>query len=265
MKATYRHDNLSARRKFLMLALTVVLGVLVLSYGPVRGAISRAVYGIAPEVWTWGGTFQNSWHAFWGEFRLKRSLVSENEALQEEVARMQAQVLDRNLLEEKVTALEESLGRTGSDNRIVAHVLAGPGRSPYDTLVIDAGTEQGIALADRVVYAGAGVIGEIIEVYSSSAKVKLFSSPGENTPILIGAQAIPVVAHGRGMGNFEADVPRGSLVIEGDKAMVPGESLILGIVGAIEETPAEPFTRVFLRTSFNIATIRSVEVIKKER
>ncbi|OHA83870.1 MAG: hypothetical protein A2937_00885 [Candidatus Yonathbacteria bacterium RIFCSPLOWO2_01_FULL_47_33b] len=262
MKATYRRDNSPTKRRFFTLAALVLVSFLVLSAGPVRGVLSRAVYSTAPGLWELGGNIEGSWNAFWGEFRLKRSLVHENETLKEEVSRMQAQVLDRNLLEDRVLALEEKLGRAGSDVRVSANVLAGPGRSLYDTLIIDAGTEQGILVGDRVVYVGAGVIGTVVETYPASAKVRLFSSPGEETAVVIGGQSIPAVAHGRGMGNFEAKVPQGSLVAIGDNVLIPGGNMILGVVGATEEKPAEPFMHVFFRTPFNISAISSVEVIK---
>lgn len=262
MKATYRRDNSPAKKKLLTLVAIVLVSFFVLFSSPARGAISRAVYTTAPWMWDMGIKIGSSWNTFWGEFRLKRSLVNENEVLQEEVARMQAQMLDRNLLQERVVELEGKLGRTGSDDRVTARVLAGPGQTPYDTLSIDAGTEQGIRVADRVVYAGAGVIGAVVEVYSTSAKVSLFSSPGKETAVVIGGQAVPGVARGRGMGNFEAKIPQESLVVQGEQVLIPGEDLILGTIGSIEEKPAEPFMHVFFRTSFNIAAIRSVEVIK---
>lgn len=264
MKATYRRDNSPAKKKLLTLVIIIITSSFVLFFGPVRGAISQAVYFTAPGLWNMGGTVGASWNAFWGELRLRRSLVHENEALQEEVARMQAQMLDRNLLEERVVELEGKLGRVGSDDRVMARVLAGPGRSPYDTLVIDAGTKQGIQVFDRVVYAGAGVIGVVVETYPTSAKVNLLSSPGKETAVVIGSQSIPSTARGRGMGNFEAKVPQGSIVAVGDNVFIPGENMILGIVGSIEEKPAEPFIHIFFRMPFNLSVVRSVEVAKSK-
>lgn len=265
MKATYRRDNSPAKKKLLTLGAVVLASAFLLFVSPVRSVVSHTAYTIAPGLWELGGNMGASWDSFWGEFRLKRSLVHENEVLQEEVSRMQAQMLDRNLLEEQVVELEGKLGRTGSDDRVTARVLVGPGRSPYDTLIIDAGTEQGILVGDRVVYAGAGVIGVIAEVYPTSSKVSLYSSPNKETPVVIGGQAIPAIARGRGMGNFEAKVPQGSVVAVGENVLVPGENLILGAVGSLEEKSAEPFVHVFFRMPFNITAVRSVEVIKGKR
>lgn len=229
-------------------------------YAPTRNMLTEGVSTIAVTVWGAGNAISSSWNSLATNFQTKEVLMNENESLHEEMSRMQAQVLDRNLLAEKVARLEESLGRSRSDNRVTAEVVVGPGRSPYDTLVIDAGAEQGINTGDAVVYAGSGVIGEIVEVTSFSAKVKLYSSPGEEHDVVVGSHNFPVIALGRGMGNFEARVPQDSVVSIGD-AVLSKESLILGIVSLIEEKPAEPFKRIFFRVPFNIIGIRSVEVI----
>lgn len=265
---TRHRDN---TRKILLDRKNIALGALVaisffaLLYSPVRSSITQAVYSVAPSMWNIGDTTTGLWGAFLVNFRNKDSLAKENDTLHADVSRMEAQVLDRNLLSEKVTKLEESLGRVRSDDRVVAGVLAGPGRSPYDTLVIDAGLEQGINVGNMVVYAGSGAIGEIVEVSQSSSKVKLYSSPGEEHMVIVGSHYIPVLALGRGMGNFESKVPQDSAVSVGDNVISTKGNLIFGIVSLVEEKPAEPVKRIFFRVPFNITEIQSVEVIVDKR
>lgn len=256
-----RYNPLFEWKNISLIAL-VAISAFVLLYTPSRAMLTEMLYTVAPKVWNIGDMAGSAWSSFATNFRIKRSLVYENDMLHADISRMQAQVLDRNLLEEKVMKLEEALGRAGSDNRVVASVLAGPGYSPYDTLVIDAGAEHGIAMGNVVVYAGAGAIGTIVEVSESSAKVLLYSSAGQEHVVLVGAHAIPSTARGRGMGNFEAKVPQGSTVAFGDTVLFSKGNLILGTVELVEEKSAEPFLTVFFRTPFNLAEIRSVEVIK---
>ncbi len=243
----------------------VGIGVFALSYTPVRGALTNVVYSVAPKIWGIGGTAHDVLTSFAVNFRSKDALVIENNTLRSDIDRMQAQVLDRNLLAEKVIKLEEALGRTQSDDRVLAYVLAGPGLSSYDTLVLDAGEENGITTGDMVVYAGVGAIGEIVETSTASSKVKLFSTPGEEHFVSIGAQSVPAKATGKGMGNFEAKVPQDSMVSLGDNVISLKGGLILGTVSLVEEKPAEPFKRVLFRTPFNITWIRSVEIIIGKR
>lgn len=262
MKATYRRGNIEVRRRTFVLGGVILLCFFILLVAPVRGAFSRALYAVAPGMWDTGASISAMWQGLWDRVHTKTTLINENTALKERVLRMETQVLDRNLLEEKVSTLEEDFGRQPRDNRTLAYVLAGPGRSPYDTLAVDVGTDVGVTVGDYVAYVGAGVIGKVAEVYGSSAKVKLFSSFGEETDVLLGSSLIPVTARGRGMGNFEASVPAGSAVLVGEDVRLPPGSLILGKIEAIESKPSEPAMRVLFRTTFNIAEIRSVEIIR---
>lgn len=263
MKANFHRNNLRSRRTLFISIAAVFLCVSLFLYSPTRGVVSRIIYKGAPFLFNIGNTVTANFEEFFGSFRAKSNLVKENAELRENVLRMQAQVLDRNLLEEKVQMLEEVLGRKGIDNRVISTVLAGPGQSPYDTLIIDAGEDVGVRRGNLVVYAGAGVIGSVAEVYPSSAKITLFSSPQEEElGVLVGESHVPVKALGRGMGNFETRVPKGSTVSVGsDVVLSEDPSLILGIVGSVEEKESTPFIKVLFRTPFNITEIRQVEII----
>jgi cell shape-determining protein MreC len=261
MKTTYRRANIDERRKVFILAGIIAVGIFLLCLPSVRGVISRVVYSTAPSLWETGNNIGNTWSSFWGEFHAKRALVLENETLKEQVSRMEAQILDRNLLAEQVAALEESLGRNPEDDRVLARVLAGPGAALYDTLSVDVGSNLGVTVGDQVVYSGSSAIGAVVEVYPKSSKIELLSSPGEKTQVLLGKDSIPVVATGKGMGNFEVLIPEGSNLAVGDIVTLPPGGLVLGTVGAIESKPSEPLVRVLFRTSFNISNIRSVEIL----
>lgn len=250
-----------SNRKNIILSVFVVVSIFFLLYSPIRKSLTQGVHNVATVMGGIGSSVSDTLNSIVTNFKTKDSLVAENDVLNEALSIMSAQILDRNLLVERVARLEEALGRSSGDNRVVARVLVGPGRSPYDTLVIDAGNENGVNVGDLVVYAGSGIIGEIIEATSSSAKIKIYSSPGEEKLATVGTQHLPVTAYGRGMGNFEATVPQDSTVAIGD-TVVTKENLILGTVTIIEEEPANPFKRIFFRVPFNITEINIVEVIK---
>ncbi|MBI5078048.1 MAG: hypothetical protein HZB11_01605 [Candidatus Yonathbacteria bacterium] len=262
---THRRDSLLFARKHRAFVVLIVVSALALFYAPVRNALTQAVYTVAPGVWGIGKASSSAWNSFITNFLVKDALVAENDLLRSDVSRMQAQVLDRNLLGEKVNKLEEALGRAQEDNRVVAYVLAGPGLSPYDTLIVDAGTDNGVALGNTVVYAGSGVIGEVVEVTLATSKIKLYSSPGVEHLVGIGGQSIPSRAFGKGMGNFEAKVPEGSAVAPGDAVVSLKSGLLLGIVSSIEGESSLPFVRIFFRVPFNITEIRSVEIVVDKR
>ena len=237
------------------------LGIAVLLLPPVRSVISGGVYRIAPGLWEAGDTTKRMVGNFFSAFEAKESLGEENRILREELSLMQIRVLDRNLLEDRVVELEEMLGRTRSDNRVIARVLAMPGRwSPYDMIVIDIGEDHGVLVGNRVMY-GNSVVGEVSEVHAQSAKVQLLSSPGDELSVLIGTTTIPAIARGRGMGNFEARIPQGNTVLAGENVITP-ENLIIGTVGAVIEHESMPFIRILFTTPFNITEMRTVEVVR---
>ncbi|MFZ2303511.1 MAG: rod shape-determining protein MreC [Minisyncoccia bacterium] len=245
--------------------LFVAVSVFALLYAPIRGVLTQSVYSVAPGVWHVGNAIENAIGMLLTNFKNKNVLVTENEMLNEAVAIMETKVLDRNLLAEKITKLEEALGRVRGDNRVVASVIAGPWHSPYDTLVIDVGEDYGVSTGDIVVYSGSGVIGEIIEVTNASSKIKLYSSPGEEHLVSIGAHFVPVKALGKGMGNFEAKIPQDIMVAVGDDVVSAKGDLLFGKISLVDEKPAEPFKRIFFRVQFNITEIRMVEVIIDKR
>lgn len=241
--------------------LSVAIGVFVLLYAPLRSVVTNAVYSIAPFVWETGNKTESALGTFLANLKDKDTIVEENEKLNNDISVMEVKVLDRNLLAEKVTMLEEALGRSRNDDRVVASVLVGVGRSPYDTIVIDAGEKEGVIVGNVVVYSGSGVIGEVVETTPYTSKIKLHSSPGEEHRVTIGLYHIPSLAIGRGMGNFEAKVPQNSIVSVGDNILTAKNNLILGTVLLIEEKPEEPVKRIFFRAPFNITEIQNVEVI----
>lgn len=248
------------QKRITLLAIFFVSLISVL-YTPIRSRLTQALYSVAPSFFSIGSGLTNTGSSFTANFRDKQTLVYENAMLRAENGRMQAQVLDRNLLQERVMKLEESLGRPRNDNRVVADVISGLGQSLYDNLIIDAGSDQGIKNGNFVVYAGAGIVGDVAEVMPVSAKVRLFSSPGEEYSVLIGARSIPATAKGKGDGNFEAKVAEGSTIVPGDRVIVSKGNLILGTVDSVEQKPGVPFATVFFRSSFNPTEIRTVEVI----
>src|SRR3989344_7842889 len=83
---------------------------------------------------------------------------------------------DRDALYQENLDLKARLGRPGTAPvRILGAVLLRPPATPYDTLVIDAGKEEGAVVGDYVSAGGSGLVGTISEVYAHAARVRLFS------------------------------------------------------------------------------------------
>lgn len=194
-----------------------------------------------------------------------REALSGGEAarLRDELARADALLADRGLLYKENLDLKARLGRADApEPGVVAAVLQSPPWTPYDTLLIDAGRAQGIAVGDYVSAGGATRIGKIIEVYAKSARVELLSAPGASYQALLGG-ALPLAVEGQGGGSMLALVPRGTPVEVGDTVSFPGVfGGVAASVSAIDEREGESFVSIYMHLPVNPAHLRFVEVSK---
>ena len=159
--------------------------------------------------------------------------------------------------------LKNILGRkNNSQKEILATILAKPFFSPYDTLVIDLGSADGIAVGDQVIALGNTYIGKISEVYSHSSKVTLYSSSGETIDVLVGTSTVEKTATGMGGGNFSLQMPVGSNVNIGDPIIIPSISAnIFSTVEKIDSEPTDSFETVLFKNPVNISELQYVEVV----
>lgn len=156
-------------------------------------------------------------------------------------------------LQKENVELKEKLGRPVAKNVMLAYVLKKPPFTVYDTFILDAGSNQGVVVGDKIYSFGDLLIGEIQEVSPTTSKVKLYSSYGEKYDILIGEKSVQATAIGRGGGSFEIIIPRDIKVNEGDTITVPNISnTVFGVVGKIISDPARAFSTVIFSQPINI-------------
>jgi cell shape-determining protein MreC len=144
------------------------------------------------------------------------SLVAENENLKIELETLRNQYATVTATEMENAELHTLLGRASSTPGILAAVTMRPPMSAYDEIVIDIGSDRGIHNGDKVYAPGQVPIGTVKEVNGSTSKVLLFTSPGQEFDVLIGKSRSPAKVSSRGGGQFEAELPRGATVAEGD-------------------------------------------------
>lgn len=156
-------------------------------------------------------------------------------------------------LQSENTALKETLGRSGTENVLLAYILKKPPFTAYDSYILDVGAKHGVTVGDKVYALGNILIGEILETSNSASKVRLYSSYGQKHEVLIGEQNIQATATGRGGGAYEAIVPRDVKVAEGNTITIPGISnAVFGVVNAIIADPAHTFSSVLFSPPVNI-------------
>ena len=240
-------------KKALILALLFGLGALLFSFfgGFIVSAISpiwRAENAVSRAL---SRSFEY-WHS-------KQVLIDENVSLRNKVT---ALALERDALALSLSeghSLSELLGRKHQEGEVIASVLTRPPQSPYDLFIIDAGTKEGLATGSRVSLPGGAVVGIVSDIFPSSAKVKLFTTPGEKTEAVLERGNIPVILVGRGSGNFRVTVPRETVVVVGDRIVSADVHYsLLGVVEDVEVTATDSFKEILARSPANIFAVRLV-------
>ncbi len=188
-------------------------------------------------------------------FQSKAAMESENTALQKELVLYNAVVAERDYFASQTVELQKLLGGVGSSTPakfFVARILSKPNFSPYDTMLVATG--DGVAVGDLVFADSNTLIGYVSAVSKTAATVTAYSTPGENTNVLIGSSSIETVATGLGGGTLEVRLPRNSPVAVGDLVTAAGipDTNILGRVEVATATPSAPYERVLFTSPLDI-------------
>lgn len=195
-------------------------------------------------------------------FDSKSNLYKQNILLKDALKEKDTELLQLKTLEQENADLKEVLGRTKKENPIIlAAILAKPNITPYDVLIIDEGEASGVKAGDLVFAKGDVVLGEIESVEKESARVLMYSTPGNISQVILGATGKYFNAHGLGGGSFEVDLPRELEVKEGDNFFYPGlDNVLLGIVRKVDFDSRDSFRKIIIQSPVNIQEERWVEV-----
>lgn len=195
--------------------------------------------------------------------RGKEALSKENLFLKDKLAEMEAKFLAYEIFEKENKELKEILSWPNKNEFLAARVISRPPKSPYDILVVDAGSERGIKNGMQVWAYDNILIGYIFEVFVNSSKIKLASFPGDEISAVLFSSNSQIIATGRGNGNFEIKIPKSIEVNAGEKVVTFGSnSMLLGIIDKIEINPSDPFQRLYFRFPFNLQELKYVAIKK---
>lgn len=239
-----------------------ILGLLTWQ-GGVAEAVAGPLHRALRPVWVGEQSAAVLFSDFFGLLASKRALVLENRTLEARLANVEPLLLERELLREENRMLKNIFGRAGEDEFLLAAILTRPNITLYDTFIVDAGENLGVTEGAVVLTEGESAIGTVSEVYSKTSLIKLFSSPGEKTNVIIGESSTPAVALGRGGGNFEVTLPRGADISVGMLVLLPDlHGRILGVVEEILVNPADPLQTVLFKNPVNMGEARFVEILR---
>lgn len=134
-------------------------------------------------------------------------------------------------------------------------IITRPPFSPYDTFVINSNGQ--IQVGQKVFYKKL-LIGQVIEAYSKTAIIKLYSSSGQKIPVKL--LNTDFEAEGQGNLSFKIKIPK-SLITEKNTPVYSSETnSILGLVQDINTSDASAFQDIYFKYPININDLNYVEV-----
>lgn len=192
--------------------------------------------------------------------RERGTLLATQEALEQELAAQSGSRQTIERLQAENTSLRALLGATTSD-RIAAGVIAQPNTVPYDVLVIDKGSDDGV-VQNAPVFAGYDqVLGFVAEVFSGSAVVTLATTPGFESTVYIVGPDIYTTAVGQGGGVLQVGVPQGILMSVGDQVVLPSlEAGVYGEIVSIDALDSRPEQYGYVTADEPLSSIRWVSI-----
>lgn len=194
--------------------------------------------------------------------RSKKDLIAEIEKLELEAEANRIALLEAEVVRRENEQFREALGYVWEDESwLVAGILVRPPQTPYDILVLDVGSDDGVAHG-QLVFASSGVVlGVAQEVLPRQTVVSLLSTPQVKTTVVLEKEGIGVTATGRGGGAYQLNVPREIDVVAGDLVVLPGrQTEIIGTVQDIIFDPRDPYQTVLVSAPTNFYQERFVYV-----
>lgn len=209
--------------------------------------LGSGLFTLASPVWRSDTSIKRALQNGYLSLRSKDHLIRENETLKRDLQAQNELLLSLQSISSSRDELLLSYGRE-QIFYTPASVLVHPPKTPYDILVLDVGENGGVKLGSLVTEPGGTLLGTIVEVFSKTSKVRLYTTSGERTDALLERGSVPVELRGRGGGNFVLTVPREAPVEIGDRILSPHlDASLLAVVGDIETSPTDAFKTVYAR------------------
>lgn len=236
----------------------VVLAFLVLIFG--GGLIKSVVSLVTAPLYSTQNYFETSESTVPTYLRSRAELDAEIQHLTQVISSNEGINATLRLVMNENTELRALLGASTSA-RIGAGVIARPPFTPYDTIIIDKGSDDGIVERAPVYYGAGKVLGYVRSVFRDSAHVTLISSPGMESTVYVFGPNIFTTAHGEGGGTVRLSVPQGIKIERGNLVILPSiDTGVVGEISDIQSIPTEPEQHAYVAFETPLQSIRLVSV-----
>ncbi len=251
------HRSSSFTVAFRVIIITLVVLVCLTVFGRYIGS---AVSFVTTPIYSFTEWFRQSAAPLPSYVRSRTELLDEVNALKEALSAQsgsEATIARLSAENEELRALFSP----SEEIRIASGIIARPPYVPYDSLLIDRGSSDGITEGAVVFYAHDQTIGFVSRVFRQSALVTLFSAHNAEGTAYIYGPNIFVDMYGEGGGIIRLSVPQGVVVEVGDPVVLPGLGMgIVGVVSEVRSIPTEPEQQAYVAFSVPIQALHTVSV-----
>jgi rod shape-determining protein MreC len=259
------------RTGWLFMAVTVVHIILISAQVNTRRGVpmlEEATFGVFAEVQrattSVVGGVQDSWQNY---FALQQ-VRSENEQLQQEVARLRVQMQQERALAQQSRSLQELLDLRSSleIDTTGANVIGAGASAEFRTMTLDKGTGAGLR-PDMAVISPSGVVGRVIMPTARASKLQLLIDRNAAAGALVERSRAQGVVVGTGTDLLRMDYVSGTADVKvGDRVVTSGidgiypKGFVIGQIESIERGPGE-FNGIIVRPAVDFSVLESVLVV----
>jgi cell shape-determining protein MreC len=258
MKANYLPKNRSGKSRLLQLFILVAI---LISGATVFYFLDSVIISTASSVWKTENVITRHLRNGVAFFNTRQALVRENAILRERLSVLEKEKTALSLEQIQIDTLLDLVGRKQESRLVAAAVLSHPPQTPYDVLIIDAGSTQSVIEGSKVISLEGSVLGVVSKSFPEKARVKLYSTNGEQTNVVLERDGLSVILNGSGGGNFKLVLPRDVKVEKGDRILSPEiRPRLVAVIEEVNVKPTDSFKEILAKSPVNIFNLRFVFV-----
>lgn len=195
---------------------------------------------------------------FKGETKVRDLLLKDTETETTE------DTLDRLQYLEKENEELRALLSDQEDPGIVASVIGRPNTLPYDVLIVDKGSNDGVQVNTPVYIAKDQAIGVVARVYKEHSIVALVSTPGWSSTAYIYGPNIYTIITGLGGGLARVHVPQGIELKPDELVVLPAlGGGLYGKITYVDSVPSRPEQYGYVTVGTTLNSLHLVTIGKK--
>jgi cell shape-determining protein MreC len=247
MMARSRFSSAQTQRGLVVLAVVLVVGVF---FSPWIHSVLVSVLAIRGD----GG----------GEYStLPRAVLIERlRTAEDELENIRYQAVVYETTARAYEELKREVGARDPEAHMTARVIAVPPRTHYDTIVLRAGTEDGV-LPDDIAMVEGVALGIVTEVYPYSSIVELYSAPGRESDAHVSDAGATVVVVGVGGGALETRAPAALAIAVGETVTDPRTGYVFGIVSDIVARDIDTEQRILIALPHTLQDLTYVSLVHR--